>query len=73
MKAKVLVVESRRLPGFSATKMPIPSPMVMPITDDVMPRRSVFIIESLKSGHTSRLPLMLRGQSPVMKPPSHCT
>jgi hypothetical protein len=69
--AVVLTVPSRIEPGFSAANTPNVQPMTMPRMAAIPARRSELAIASLRFGQTSRLPLMLVGQSPVRNPPSH--
>jgi hypothetical protein len=65
--AAVFTVTSRRLPGFSAANIPTINPTVTPTNVASDPRRTVFTSESFNAGQTSRLPLILRGQSNVTK------
>jgi hypothetical protein len=60
--ATVFTATSRRLPGFKAANMPTNKPMITPKNVASDPKRIVLTRESFNSGHTSRLPLMLRGQ-----------
>ena len=70
-RAAVLTVPSRSEPGFSAAKTPNVQPMLMPMMTAMPASRSELAVASLSTGQTSRLPLMLFGQSPVTKLPSH--
>ena len=69
-RAVVLTAPSRIEPGFRAANTPNVQPTTMPMMAAMPARRSELAIASLRLGHTSRLPLMLFGQSPVRKPPS---
>ncbi len=62
---------SRSDPGFSAANTPNVIPTLIPTSDAIPANRKELAIASLRLGHTSRLPLMLFGQSPDRNPPSH--
>ncbi len=70
-RAVELTVPSRIEPGRRAANTPNVQPIEMPRKTPMPDSRKELASASWRFGHTSRLPLMLFGQSPVRNPPSH--
>ena len=66
-KAPVDAAESNLEYWRIAATVPMKRPTLMPIVVAKMPRTSVLASAFLSSGHTGRLPLIERPQSPVTK------